>query len=318
MVGRLARRIGRCGFCCWLFPCSSRSSEDCWGDGCVGSDRDGFDSFRCGDSGHLRNDHLARASSIEEAHSGGAKCRLLRELLVSVERCTNGHGRVHRVSGVRRGVEVGCRWGGWGVNDDAGNEVRILNPSGFAEWPVKGDRRIALLITRVWFLQRRGAQKWQRWMPIVTFGSLLLLPFLLVFLPRGLSRGSQGGLFVLAFTPVLGALAFFQWKAWRGGLKSVVEWILAEGLCPSCGYNLHGLAADAGGCVACSECGAAWKRERILRSAAFEEGAEMGRAPLRLGSPRYQGSWTRDAIGGVVIVPMGLFTSATTDERLSD
>lgn len=43
------------------------------------------------------------------------------------------------------------------------------------------------------------------------------------------------------------------------------EAFLDEGICPSCGYNLFGLADEHDGCVQCPECGLAWRHERLRR-----------------------------------------------------
>ncbi|MGD9690567.1 MAG: hypothetical protein AB7Q91_12595 [Phycisphaerales bacterium] len=40
---------------------------------------------------------------------------------------------------------------------------------------------------------------------------------------------------------------------------------VAEGICGSCAYSLESAAHEPDGCVRCSECGAAWRRERIVR-----------------------------------------------------
>ncbi len=41
--------------------------------------------------------------------------------------------------------------------------------------------------------------------------------------------------------------------------------LLEVGLCPACGYTLHGLPTADDSCLVCSECGRAWKRARIDR-----------------------------------------------------
>lgn len=43
----------------------------------------------------------------------------------------------------------------------------------------------------------------------------------------------------------------------------IVPQCLKWGVCASCGYTLRDAAAQEDGCVVCSECGAAWKRERV-------------------------------------------------------
>jgi hypothetical protein len=45
--------------------------------------------------------------------------------------------------------------------------------------------------------------------------------------------------------------------------KKVVEPCLKWGVCASCGYTLRDASVQEDGRVVCSECGAAWKRERV-------------------------------------------------------
>jgi hypothetical protein len=43
----------------------------------------------------------------------------------------------------------------------------------------------------------------------------------------------------------------------------IVSPCLKWGVCASCGYTLRDAQSQDDGCVVCSECGAAWKRERV-------------------------------------------------------
>ncbi len=45
--------------------------------------------------------------------------------------------------------------------------------------------------------------------------------------------------------------------------ERVVSPCLKWGVCASCGYTLRDAKAQEDGCVVCSECGAAWKRDRV-------------------------------------------------------
>lgn len=40
--------------------------------------------------------------------------------------------------------------------------------------------------------------------------------------------------------------------------------LLARGLCASCAYHLNNLPTEADGCITCPECGASWRRDRIV------------------------------------------------------
>jgi hypothetical protein len=80
----------------------------------------------------------------------------------------------------------------------------------------------------------------------------------------GLLLDSLGGRMVAAWTLLLylvlltvGTFVYARyvpwlaWTAWRGTL-------LEHDCCPSCGYRVAELLAEADGCVVCPECGSAW------------------------------------------------------------
>lgn len=167
------------------------------------------------------------------------------------------------------------------MKDDAGKDVRVLNPNGFAEWPVKGDARIAVLVPRV-----GRALRGNRWylrfvhdLAGVAIGLIWLVAA--VWILRTLGAGLPGWVFPAA---VFGMLLVVERVVHRVRVGRVREHaagvILEEGLCPSCGYNLHGIEKDVDGRVVCPECGAAWNAVKIIRSAPFEFGAEFG-VPLK-------------------------------------
>lgn len=45
--------------------------------------------------------------------------------------------------------------------------------------------------------------------------------------------------------------------------QSIIDTLLAEGYCVSCGYELSGLPVEADGCTVCPECRAAWRMEAL-------------------------------------------------------
>ena len=61
----------------------------------------------------------------------------------------------------------------------------------------------------------------------------------------------------------------------------VIGQLLQAAVCPSCAYDLAGLAVGADGCVRCAECGAAWTADRIGRTeplGGIDPGAAQGAA----------------------------------------
>lgn len=53
----------------------------------------------------------------------------------------------------------------------------------------------------------------------------------------------------------------------RNRAAEIARRALEHGVCPSCGYALAGIEAQADGCVQCPECGAAWRAARITTRA---------------------------------------------------
>lgn len=179
------------------------------------------------------------------------------------------------------------------MKDDAGKDVRVLNPSGFSEWPVKGDARMAVLVPRI-----GRALRGNRWyvrfvhdLAGVAIGLLCLV--VTIWVLRMVGSGLPGWVFPAAVFAVLFMTGRMVHRVRVGRAREdAAGVILEEGLCPSCGYNLHGIERDEGGRVVCPECGAAWNAVRIMRSAPFELGAEFA-VPLKVvwsssvGGPRW-------------------------------
>jgi hypothetical protein len=76
-------------------------------------------------------------------------------------------------------------------------------------------------------------------------------------------RGAGIGLLVL-ITLILVANRVYHWYVRRGALGQIARTAVAEGACGSCAFSLEGAVTDADDRVVCPECGAAWRRERIV------------------------------------------------------
>lgn len=168
------------------------------------------------------------------------------------------------------------------IHDDAGKAVKLLDPAGMSEWPSKGDERVAALVSRVRLTMSRGS----------TITSVVILVAAL-FVLFGWSMFNQyfRGAFpripgVLHLVILVVIIKLLILSTWRTGLytrrNEVARLILAEGLCPSCGYNFAGLG-DQGGAdtLSCPECGASWKKHRILRLQAFDPAVPLA-VPTKL------------------------------------
>lgn len=154
------------------------------------------------------------------------------------------------------------------MTDDRGNPIKgVLVPHAGTEWPIQ-DRRIEHLyartrccadapLNRVWF---------------VVLLSICALMFLAV--PRLLRGGVSPALTaIIVFSPLGAALLAgtpADRRAARLKRQRIAEYVLREGLCPCCGYNLHSIPIDPVDAVrVCPECGSAWKNNRIVRTAVF-------------------------------------------------
>jgi Zn-finger nucleic acid-binding protein len=151
--------------------------------------------------------------------------------------------------------------------DDAGKDVKILNPAGFADWPIAGDERIEWVIRRVGMV---SVTTWPKRLLFILMGILsgLLFVMLLTFLRR--QTGLPGPVLVaLPLSSIAGVQLLIHLWFDRRKPGRVASVLLDEGLCPCCGYNLHGVGLGSGQCVVCPECGASWRASRIRQTAPF-------------------------------------------------
>lgn len=152
--------------------------------------------------------------------------------------------------------------------DDAGNKVELLRAVGFAEWPSKGDPRIEWVIRRIRmaFAPTLGERIVFTVIGIAC-GVMFLGTWLLIgrYVYRTPGPVVFGAMFALGF----GLRAIFLHILSRRRPERVARVLLDEGLCPTCGYNLHGAGVDQHGRVTCPECGGAWNSARIRTTAPF-------------------------------------------------
>lgn len=214
--------------------------------------------------------------------------------------CMNGGHR----GGCRYAVGVAERYH---VKDDEGKPVAALQAAGLCDWPVQGDERIEKLVKRMQ-LASHGAGTASRGMwlglrVIAWWGSFLAIMWLM----RGMGLPGWVPLVALAIVWVVVVRVLARMRISTHG-EAIAKLMLAEGLCPGCGYNFVGLV-DVGGdaLVRCPECAAAWKRERIERAEAFMGGARMGSVLTKIRAGDNLG-WasTKDARGEMysVVHPM--------------
>lgn len=183
------------------------------------------------------------------------------------------------------------------MKDDAGKPVRILNPNGFAEWPVRGDERVARVARRVAVRSGQMTRTGH-------FGSVVLQMTIVVIavivsmnMLRSFMAGTPGWVVPLvAFSVTWGFVRLkARWQLDRSA-DSTSAIMLDEGLCPCCGYNLHG-AQSVNDHIVCPECGATWNAARVRSTAPFADQAEMGSGIRMIQTLKHskQGLWTDDA-----------------------
>lgn len=90
--------------------------------------------------------------------------------------------------------------------------------------------------------------------------------------------------FIMMFPGVVVARLWVAWAMRRlgGRAAEVVDAFLEEGICPTCAYNLAGVMSgeEHNALVACSECGARWRRDRVRR--VVQEETDTAREPWSL------------------------------------
>jgi DNA-directed RNA polymerase subunit RPC12/RpoP len=155
------------------------------------------------------------------------------------------------------------------MHDDRGQRVRALRPGYDADWPTAGDVRMDELRARIARVIRTdqfyGAFGGARVVFLaIVLGGLLGVLGALVF---GITS-----IVAKSMMHVSGPLTFVLVRelARRRSLFKQAEVVLEDGLCGSCGYNLHGTIPQPDGCAVCPECGAAWSTQRFKRHAAFD------------------------------------------------
>lgn len=159
------------------------------------------------------------------------------------------------------------------ITDDAGVAQTLLPAAGMPSGSARLNRvrdRAMVVYSSAFGLGKRFVLMLCLMLPlfvVVGVASVYLSKF-------GLPRYAiTGGMFLVAF---VGSLGFMRWQMYRLRPRApeIASMFLEEGICPCCGYNLAGVVAGhderSGPRVVCSECGAAWARERIARTSEEE------------------------------------------------
>ncbi len=174
------------------------------------------------------------------------------------------------------------------IRDDRGNAVELLltRTEGCGEWPVSGDERIERLRERL-----EGALGRPTSIPMLPQVVALAFVLAMFIFMAWISPSTGLPRIIWLFFPAMIALVIglglaSRWFVGARQARIAQDFLLQEGLCPGCGYNLVGLGPERDHMVVCPECGGAWRELRIVRAAPFVKGAPMGPA-----LPRVSWSW---------------------------
>lgn len=150
------------------------------------------------------------------------------------------------------------------VVDARGRRIRLLLLAGVPA-SANGDLEIA---EQTWarIQQRAGEGGTTTTRDYVLGGLVAIPPWVLAYIAVAKAApsftrgfwGSSATRAVLIISMMIVGTAYARWRAQSRHARAVAAAFLGEGYCPSCGYGIGGIRADADGCTVCPECGAAW------------------------------------------------------------
>lgn len=158
------------------------------------------------------------------------------------------------------------------MRDDRGEKREVLNPAGFHDWPVQGDPRMEHLVHRLGLVLKgrpglRGRLRMAAlWIVPIAAGTVVIVLAGGLLVKMGAPRWLL--LVIMCAVSALCGPLIMHWLK-RGNADQIADLLLEEGLCPCCGYNLHGIAAASDQRIVCPECGGAWNQSRVLRTEPF-------------------------------------------------
>ncbi len=154
--------------------------------------------------------------------------------------------------------------------DDRGETRPVIGVTALYNDPRMGDPAFASVIERAVRLKLAGMRVGLGiGIAVAASLTLMLLPVIL----RG-RLGFNIPPYVGGAFPAIVSVIFTQWNLRRTEKLRAPELariLLADALCPSCGYGLADLPHEHDRCIVCPECGSAWRADRILREAHYKE-----------------------------------------------
>lgn len=181
------------------------------------------------------------------------------------------------------------------MTDDRDQPIKLFRAEAGTEWPVD-DLRLQFVNAR-----KRTCSGLDTG-PITRWTGLSVLVIVVLAIAMGLLGVPGAIIAVLLGASVLAlliAIAFENREAEKARQRRIVEVFVREGICPSCGYNLcNAPVTPEDGMRVCSECGSAWRDQRILRAVPFQGDklVPFARYPLKFELWGF-GAKVRDASG---------------------
>ncbi|GEM_PF-1809851 len=152
--------------------------------------------------------------------------------------------------------------------DDRGRKVELYPIPAWRPWWIwksaRADRDEVLdeLIRRI---KSQVQNEWKRMRPrtlVMVFAMIVLMTawqWLMAFV-----AGNSRIIAMLSFYLAAVLLGLLMFKlALQDTSRALTNTFLGEGRCPCCGYSLTGAVVHPDNCVGCSECGAAWRADRL-------------------------------------------------------
>lgn len=131
----------------------------------------------------------------------------------------------------------------------------------------------------------------RRWMVYEGFGGLgvMALAVVVAFLVAVAQHQAATVVAIFGMVALIGSWfamnQILNWKWTGAGRRFAARVLAANGMCPSCGYGIEGVRADADGLTTCPECATGW-RVGVLAACGCCQYSLMGASPESDGSLR--------------------------------
>lgn len=173
------------------------------------------------------------------------------------------------------------------IEDDRGQKYRLIGFAALVRDPRWPDPRYRAAVERA-MLAARAMRSRRRWRSLRSTREDVHVALFVALMVLGVwvtvSIANPTTFVALAFLIPVSLVVLTVVKEHRVGRGEAAHEIggvlLADSICPACGYGLGEQRPDVRGLIVCPECSAAWRGERIGRRRIFDEGRPGGAAAL--------------------------------------